>query len=51
MSLPTRRQRFTEEYLIDNNGTAAAIRAGYARASAHVRAARLMKDKGVAEAI
>lgn len=36
---------------MDANGTAAAIRAGYAPRSASVRAARLAKDREIAEAI
>jgi phage terminase small subunit len=50
-ALNARTARFVDEYLVDGNGTAAAIRAGYAVRSAHVRAARLIKDKDVAEAI
>jgi phage terminase small subunit len=46
-----RRERFIEEYLVDGNGTAAAVRAGYARAGAHVTASRLLRDPKVAEAV
>lgn len=42
--LTMKQARFVQEYLIDNNGTKAAIRAGYAAGSADVTAARLMKD-------
>ena len=41
-----REERFAREYIIDLNGTEAAIRAGYAKRSAHVQASRLLrKDK------
>ena len=42
--LNTRQQRFTDEYLIDSNGTAAAIRAGYSKRSAKMQASRLMSN-------
>ena len=38
----TKRQRFVREYLVDLNGTNAAIRAGYAPASAGIQARRLL---------
>jgi len=34
MALTPRQERFCEEYLVDFNGSAAAIRAGYAAGSA-----------------
>jgi phage terminase small subunit len=37
-----KRKRFVQEYLIDLNGTQAAIRAGYARSGAHTEAFRLL---------
>ncbi len=37
-----RQQRFTEEYILDLNGTAAAIRAGYSPKTANVAAAKLL---------
>ena len=41
----TQKQRaFSREFLVDFHGTAAAIRAGYAKRSAHVAATRLLKD-------
>jgi len=43
-----RQWRFVQEYLIDLNGTQAAIRAGYAPESAHVTASRLLKNANVA---
>ena len=48
----TDRQRcFVEEYLIDLNGTQAAIRAGYAEAGAAVEAHRLLRNAKIAAAI
>lgn len=41
-------QRFADEYLIDLNATAAALRAGYAAASAHSQAHDLLKKPEVA---
>jgi phage terminase small subunit len=41
-------EKFCREYLVDFNGTKAAIRAGYAEASAHVQASRLLKNDKVA---
>jgi phage terminase small subunit len=43
--------RFVEEYLVDLNGTRAAIRAGYSPASAEVTASRLLSHAKVAIAI
>ena len=43
--------RFVEEYLIDRNGTQAAIRAGYSERSAEVTASRLLRNDKVAAAI
>ncbi len=40
--LPMRQQVFIDEYLIDLNGTQAAIRAGYAATDARTRASRLL---------
>jgi phage terminase small subunit len=42
-----RRARFAEEYAKDRNATQAAIRSGYAKASAHVTGCRLLKDAKV----
>ena len=55
--LREKQQRFVEEYLIDLNGTQAAIRAGYSPKTANVQAARLLTnvsikmeiDKAIAE--
>lgn len=46
-----RRRRFAEEYVVDYNGTQAAIRAGYAPNSAHVEASRLLRIAKVRDAI
>lgn len=46
-----KRQRFVEEYLVDLNGTRAAIRAGYSATAAHVTACRLLKDANVQQSI
>ncbi|QFU15219.1 terminase small subunit [Microvirga thermotolerans] len=42
MAADEKRKRFVQEYLIDLNGTQAAIRAGYARSGAHTEANRLL---------
>src|SRR5690606_2634547 len=42
--LPTKQERFVEEYLIDLNATAAAIRAGYSAKTAHVQGPRLLSN-------
>jgi len=42
-----RRERFAREYLIDLNGTRAAVAAGYSPATAAVTASRLLKDAKV----
>ena len=49
--LPPKQQRFVEEYLVDLNGTQAAIRAGYAPKSAVVTASQLLTIPNVAEAV
>ena len=47
-SLTARQARFIEEFLVDANGTQAAIRAGTAPAGAHVWASRALRDPKVA---
>lgn len=42
--LNPKQEKFIEEYLIDSNGRQAAIRAGYAPASAEVQACRLLRN-------
>lgn len=49
--LSEQRQRFVEEYLIDLNGTQAAIRAGYSVKTAQEQASRLLSNVMVQEAI
>lgn len=44
-------ERFAVEYVADENGAAAARRAGYARRSAHVQASQLLTRPNVAAAI
>lgn len=51
MSLSPKQQRFVAEYLIDGNGTQAAIRAGYAEGSAKVTASRLLTKANIAAAV
>jgi phage terminase small subunit len=46
-----KQQRFVEEYLIDLNGTQAAIRAGYSARTANEQAARLLANASVADAV
>ena len=43
--------RFVEEYLVDGNGTQAAIRAGYSERSAHQIGSRLLEHPRVAAAL
>lgn len=49
--LTTRQTRFIEEYLVDGNGTQAAIRAGYSASGAYTEASRLLRNAEVASAI
>lgn len=49
--LNEKRQRFVDEYLIDLNGTQAAIRAGYSVKTANEQAARLLANVSVQQAI
>ena len=46
-----KKQRFVEEYLVDNNATQAAIRAGYSARTAESQGCRLLRDVKVSEAI
>lgn len=50
-TLSTRQTRFVEEYLVDANGTQAAIRAGYGAAGARVAAHRLLTNVAISSAI
>ena len=49
--LTERQKRFADEYLIDLNGTQAAIRAGYSAKTAEVTACRLLRNNKVQEYI
>ena len=49
--LRPKQARFVQEYLIDLNGTHAAIRAGYAAPSAEVTASQLLRFPKVAAAV
>ena len=46
-----RQTRFVKEFLVDRNGTQAAIRAGYAARGAHVTASRLLRDPKILGAV
>ena len=46
-----RHERFAHEYIVDHNGTRAAIRAGFAERGAHVTASRLLRAPKVAARI
>lgn len=46
-----KQQRFVEEYLVDCNGTQAAIRAGYSARTANVQASQLLAKLSIQEAI
>lgn len=50
-ALTTRQARFVEEYLVDGNGTQAAVRAGYSASGAYTEASRLLRNAEVAKAI
>ncbi len=51
VKLTPKQERFVEEYLVDLNGTQAAIRAGYSVNAAHVTGSRLLTNAKVAAAI
>lgn len=51
VKLTPRQQRFVDEYLIDLNGTQAAIRAGYSHRSAAEQSARLLAKVSIAHAV
>jgi phage terminase small subunit len=51
LRLTPRRQRFVAEYLVDLNGTQAAIRAGYSPRTANEQAARLLAKASVSQAV
>ncbi len=49
--LPPQRRRFVQEYLVDVNGTQAAIRAGYSEKTAKIQASQLLTNINVSQAI
>jgi len=51
MELSDKQQAFVREYLVDLNGTQAAIRAGYSVKTANEQAARLLANVSVSEAV
>jgi phage terminase small subunit len=51
MALTPKQKRFVEEYVVDFNGKAAAIRAGYSKRSAKVIASQLLANPEVAKAV
>lgn len=50
-ALPPRHAKFVDEYLIDGNGTQAAIRAGYSANGARVAAHRLLTNAAISGAL
>lgn len=50
-ALSAKQQRLVEEYLVDCNGTQAAIRAGYSKKTANEQAARLLAKVSIQNAI
>lgn len=50
-NMTPRQKRFADEYLIDLNGTQAAIRAGYSKKTANEQAVRLLANISVKEYI
>lgn len=51
MALTEKQKAFADEYLIDLNGTQAAIRAGYSKKTANEQASRLLANVNVKEYI
>lgn len=49
--LSEQRQRFVDEYLVDLNGTQAAIRAGYSPKTANEQASRLLANVSIQQAV
>lgn len=49
--LTPKQERFCKEYVIDLNGSQAAIRAGYSKKSANVEASRLLTNDNIVEFI
>ncbi len=51
MRLTSKQKRFVEEYLIDSNGTQAAIRAGYSKKTANEQSTRLLSKVHIQQAV
>ena len=51
MALTAKRRRWADEYLVDFNGSAAAVRSGYSRKTSKQIASKLKKDPAVAKYI
>lgn len=51
MALTPKQERFVEEYLVDLNGTQAAIRAGYSPKTANEQASAMLAKPGIKEAV
>lgn len=51
MALTDKQERFCQEYVIDSNGTQAAIRAGYSPDTAMEQASRLLRNVKVSERV
>ncbi len=51
MALTAKRRRWADEYLVDFNGSAAAVRVGYSRKTSKQIASKLKKDPAVAKYI
>lgn len=49
--LSARQAAFVREYLVDGNGTQAAIRAGYSKKTANEQASRLLAKNNIREAV
>lgn len=49
--LKPKQRRFVEEYLVDNNGAQAAIRAGYAKKTARITASKLLSKPNIRAAV
>ena len=47
MTLTPKQERFCQEYVVDHNGAAAAVRAGYAETSSRVSASKMLKQDNV----
>lgn len=45
--MTNKQKRFADEYLVDNNGTQAAIRAGYSKKTANEQAVRLLANVSI----